>query len=90
MFWKNVKKTLLKSKIRKKLKFAQFFAYTFFREPFSSPFQRILNQHEILRFKKILKKIFFNVILAFFANFKCICSNNGIFFAKSNKFLFCQ
>ncbi len=60
------------------------FFFNFFPGHFLSPFQRISNQHKILRFlypflQWLFRKRKFGVIKALFANFECICSKNGTF-----------
>ena len=72
-----------------------FLPNNFFPELLLSPFSEFWNQNKILRILYliiILMKIFFQVILALFANFKCICSKKNIFrhFSKTENLLFCR
>jgi hypothetical protein len=66
------------SKSEKSAYFRHVFANNFFLVHFSKLFQRIQNQHEILRFLTpfliFFKKLFFLVILVLFPNFDCKCA----------------
>ncbi len=82
MFRKKVisKKLCKKCKI-KKLKIRKVFAYNFFPEHFSSPFQFGISMKFSLFWYPIqivMKKIF-QVIVALSADFECKCSKNGTF-----------